>query len=312
MIRRLFSWATLWFRVGSRTEVAPKSLPFATRETRMERSPASISMTSCALKLLARRVTGCGVMHRGVAKIHKGPTLASVLTLTFALSAVAMAQSHSPTPELAIYDVDHLNAYTARVGWRVVYNVGTSTIVCRGEGSAIFLGGSHFITAAHVVDRSPPRNECAAAGKVNPFVEFGSTTMEAKIIAIQQSDEELGSIFYPDGMDLALLEVDARMMQPELRSEAPHRLCESDIKVPSTEAKISTQYGVYTAKTLAHSTDYSRMDFIAKLGDSGGGVFDKSRYCLMGIVSSGTVNSSNYVPTEIIRRFLDKAATVVR
>jgi hypothetical protein len=54
------------------------------------------------------------------------------------------------------------------------------------------------------------------------------------------------------------------------------------------------------------------MEFIAKRGDSGGGVFDKSRYCLLGIVNSFTMNSSNYVPTEITRRFLDKAATVVR
>ncbi|HEV2547478.1 MAG TPA: hypothetical protein VGU20_09080 [Stellaceae bacterium] len=127
------------------------------------------------------------------------------------------AASAQPPAQIdnAIYDVNRLNGYTARVAWRIVYNVENSTSVCRGEGSAIFLGGSLFLTAAHVIDQHPKSNDCAAAGKVNPLVEFGSTTMEAKIIAIPQWYEEFDSIFYPEGMDLALLQVDKRMMQPE-------------------------------------------------------------------------------------------------
>ena len=168
--------------------------------------------------------------------------------------------------------------------------------------------GSLFLTAAHVVDQSPKRNECAAAGKVNPFVEFGSTTMEAKIIALQHWDDELGSTFYADGMDLALLKVDKRMMQPELRSEVYHRVCESDLNAPSTAVKVSTEYGVYDAMTLPSQTHYSRLDFAAKHGDSGGGVFDEGRYCLLGIISSGSVNNgSNYVSTQTVRRFLDQS-----
>jgi len=222
------------------------------------------------------------------------------------LPVVAIAQSPALSDD-AIYDISRLNGYTARVGWRIVYNVENSTAVCRGEGSAIFLGGGLFLTAAHVVDQNPKKNECAPAGKVNPFVEFGSTTMEAKIIALQQWDEDLGSIFYADGMDLALLEVDKRMMQPELRSEVYHRVCESDLNAPGTEVKVSTEYGVYDAKTLPSQTLYSRLDFAGKHGDSGGGVFDERRYCLLGIVSSGGHSGSNYVTTQVVRRFLEQS-----
>ena len=247
--------------------------------------------------------------HGGVVMKRLGAVRRTIVTAALAvggLPAVAIAQPPARSND-AIYDINRLNGYTARVGWRIVYNVENSTAVCRGEGSAIFLGGSLFLTAAHVVDQNPKKNECAAAGKVNPFVEFGSTTMEAKIIAIQQWDEELGSIFYADGMDLGLLEVDKRMMQPELRSEAYHRVCESDLNAPGTEVKVSTEYGVYDAMTLPGQSIYSRLDFAAKHGDSGGGVFDERRYCLLVIISSGGHSGSTYVTTQVVRRFLDQS-----
>jgi Trypsin-like peptidase domain len=218
------------------------------------------------------------------------------------------AQTRSASTGAALYDVDHLNAYTASIGWKLVRVDGNTTTVCRGEGSAIFLGSDLFITAAHVVDQNPFSDECADAGMTDPIIEFGTTELPAKILAIQPWDSE-GGLTYADGMDLALVEVDSRMMQPELRTDSPHRLCESDLTEQGVEVAVSTKYGTYSSKTELSTTElYSRIDFPAKRGDSGGGVFDKTRYCLLGIISSGGSRGANYVTTAVVRRFLDQFA----
>jgi hypothetical protein len=90
-----------------------------------------------------------------------------------------------------------------------------------------------------VADLSKPRPELQKIGRLKKATEW------AKVVAIRQWDEEFDSIIYPDGMDRALLQVENRMMQPEPRSEAYSRVCESDLNVPGTEVKVSTQYGVY-------------------------------------------------------------------
>jgi hypothetical protein len=59
--------------------------------------------------------------------------------------------------------------------------------------------------------------------------------------------------------------------------------------------------------TLASETLYSRLDFVAKHGDSGGGVFDQNRYCLLGIISSGGFRGASYVNTQTVQRFLDQS-----
>jgi Trypsin-like peptidase domain len=233
------------------------------------------------------------------------PIAISCLLATVLLSSGAIAQARSSTGA-ALYDVDHLNAYTASIRWQMVRKEGNTTTVCRGEGSAIFLGGGLFLTAAHVVDQNPSSNECADAGMTDPVVEFGSTELPGKTLAIQPWDEEDG-LAYPEGMDLALVEVDSRMMQPELRTEAPHRLCESNLTEEGVEIAVSTKYGTYAAKTQPSTGGlYSRIDFPGKPGDSGGGVFDKTRFCLLGIISSGGFQGSNYVATGVVRRFLDR------
>jgi hypothetical protein len=119
------------------------------------------------------------------------PIAISSLLATAPLSSGAIAQGRSSTGA-ALYDVDHLNACTASVGWRVVRHAGTTTTVCRGEGSAIFLGGNLFLTAAHVVDQNPFSDDCADAGMSDPVIEFGTTELPAKTLAIQPWDNEDG------------------------------------------------------------------------------------------------------------------------
>lgn len=222
-----------------------------------------------------------------------------------AAGASAEAQALSLSTGAALYDVDHLNAYTARIEWQSVYRDGNATFVCRGEGSAIFLGRNRFLTAAHVIDQNPFTDECAKAGIAAPVIEFGTTKLPARTLAVQPWEDE-GGLAYADGVDLALVEVDGRMIQPELRTGSAHRLCAADLTEAGTEVTVSTVSGTYAARTQVSASLYSRVDFPAKRGDSGGGVFDKQRYCLLGIISSGGVAGANYVTTEVVRRFLDR------
>src|SRR5262245_30281955 len=77
-------------------------------------------------------------------------------------------QTTSPSP--ALYDIDGLGDYAAQVSWRFVRNDGNKTWLCRGEGTAIFLGEGRFLTAAHVIDQNPLTDDCAEFGTTDPTI----------------------------------------------------------------------------------------------------------------------------------------------
>jgi hypothetical protein len=223
---------------------------------------------------------------------------AMVLTAT---PAAAEGPNSALAP--ALYDTDRLSDYAAQVSWRFVHNEGNRTWVCRGVGSAIFLGGNRFLTAAHVVDQNPFTDDCADYGIADPVIEFGTTQLAGRVVKVAPWDDRNGLV-YPGGMDLALIAVDARMIPVALRSAAPLALCDSE--PPAAMAvRVATEYGVGSATTRLRVTElFARIDFLAKRGDSGGGVFDPVRRCLIGIISSGGREGANYVPSAAIRVFL--------
>jgi len=225
--------------------------------------------------------------------------------------AAAAAEAPPAAPVPALYDTDRLNDYAAQVSWRFVRNEGNRTWVCRGVGSAIFLGGNRFLTAAHVVDQNPFTDDCADYGIADPVVEFGAAQLGGRVVKATPWDDRDGLV-YPGGVDLALIEVDARMIPVALRSAAPLALCDSE-PPPAAEIQVATEYGVSAATTRPGTTEhFARIDFLAKRGDSGGGVFDPKRRCLIGIISSGGTQGTNYVPNDAIRRFLaDRDAAVL-
>lgn len=201
------------------------------------------------------------------------------------------------------YDVGRLNDYAAQVSWRLVHNEGNRTWVCRGEGSAVFLGGNRFLTAAHVIDQNPFTDECAKFGSADPVVEFGSAQLQAKVSRCTPWVDE-GGLTYRDGMDLALVEVDERMIPVDLRSSAALAICDSD-PPSSAHVQVATEYGVHSANTQIRTNDeFARIDLPGRRGYSGGGVFDPERRCLAGIVSNGGPNGTNYVSSEAVRRFV--------
>jgi hypothetical protein len=202
------------------------------------------------------------------------------------------------------YDLTRLDSYIARVEWRVVHNESNSTQICSDAGSAIFIGGNLFLSAAHVVDQNPLTNECAAFGAVDPTIEFGDTKLHAKVRAVTQWTDN-GGLYYPEGADLALLEVDARMMPLALRAPGPLSVCESDLDSNGAAARIGTQYGDFSSVTAPRANDeFARISFAARPGHSGAGIFDPQRGCLVGILSNGGVNGTNYVSNDNLRAFL--------
>jgi trypsin-like peptidase len=204
----------------------------------------------------------------------------------------------------ASYDLARLNSYIARVEWRIVHHEAHSTQICGDAGSATFLGGNLFLSAAHVVDENPLTNPCAAFGEADPIIEFGGAELRAKVVAATHWTDN-GGLYYPAGADLALLEVDAQMMPLALRVAGFLAVCESDLSPGGAETRIGTQYGDFSSVTARRvNDDFARVSFAARPGHSGAGVFDPGRGCLLGILSNGGVNGANYVSNANLRAFL--------
>jgi Trypsin-like peptidase domain len=232
------------------------------------------------------------------------PAAACVPVMVSVIAAVAAtAQSLPPRTAPTADGDDDLRAYAGHASWRLVYNEGNRTWVCRGEGSAMFLGGNRFLTAAHVTDQDPFTNDCADFGRADPVVEVGSTTLRARVVKSTSWVDD-GGLTYPGGVDLALVEVEARMMPVERRSTPSLGLCDGDLPADA-DVQVVTEYGVFAAKTQPRVNDeFARIDLAGTRGNSGGGVVDPARRCLVGIVSNGGLEGTNVVSSETIRRFL--------
>jgi len=86
-------------------------------------------------------------------------------------------------------------------------------------------------------------------------------------------------------------------------------LCPEEIS-PGSNVELSTEYGLRRGQARAAAIpNYKRTDVATIPGDSGGGVFDRERGCLAGIVSSGGQERTNYVPARILRAMLDQLSS---
>lgn len=231
--------------------------------------------------------------------------IGAALIVFAAAGAVAQSPHPSASPAPVPYDVDHLGAYAAQVSWRLVHRDGNRTWICNSAGSAVFLGGNRFLTAAHLVDQNPFTDDCAKFGTADLVVRFGSAELHGRLVGATRWTDE-GGLSYGGGADLALIQVDARMIPVEVRQAAPLAFCPSDVS-PGAAVRVATQYGVYATTTAPRVNDeFARIDLASRHGFSGAGVFDPARRCLIGILSSGDINGANYVANDVTRRFLDK------
>ena len=173
-------------------------------------------------------------------------------------------------------------------------------------GKGIYLGKGLVITAAHVV---------GWASRTNPSVQIGGLDLPAKAI-------KEGSHLW--GVDLTLLSVDEQKLPVSLRMRRMP-LCE---KPPWTGEPVIVAVPEGTARSRIMSPQLLPRDVrrrfptvisdVATTGNSGSGVFDAGRKCLLGIMSrkiSVHPNSADggneekdiakyFVPASAIRAFI--------
>lgn len=164
------------------------------------------------------------------------------------------------------------------------------------HGSGVFIGGGLILTAAHVV-------------KLNPADQTATVIMDgwqtgAKISAIAA-----------DGLDLALLKMDPSEISRQRQGLAPVQLCTAPT-VANQPVIVAAQGSVSLSKTVgapirspALTGDWT--DILAtgySHGASGGGVFDASSGCLIGIIiieaTAPGIELTEFVPAAKIAPFL--------
>jgi S1-C subfamily serine protease len=171
-------------------------------------------------------------------------------------------------------------------------------------GSGIYLGDGLVITAAHVVN---------PASVTKPTVLFDN--LELPTTVVKEGDYE--------DIDLALLSVDENRLPFNLRVRRMS-LCENQ---PSVGERVIVAVAESTANSHVISPDFLSEDLrnkfstligdVASTGNSGSGVFDANRRCLLGIMSrkiSGRLTSDPqgepkdlakyFVPASTIRSFI--------
>ncbi|WP_294541481.1 serine protease [uncultured Rhodoblastus sp.] len=140
-------------------------------------------------------------------------------------------------------------------------------------GFGIYLGDGLVLTAAHVVGH-PTQGD--------PSVEIAGQTLEAKIV--REGEFEL--------VDLTLLRIDSSQLPPSLALRLMP-LCAAAPRVGqpvvvATPEALSTSH-ILSPKALPpefHSTRFDTLIAdVATTGNSGSGVFDPAKNCLMGIMS---------------------------
>ena len=181
-----------------------------------------------------------------------------------------------------------------------------------GPGYGIYLGKGLFITAAHVAGHTWwTRPKVAIHGK-----EYPTTVVKAGSLA---------------GTDLTLLSVNEELLPVPLRLRR-NPLCDG-LPIPGTEVVTVVPEGIARSHIIdpklipygARRFNTAIVD-VAKTGNSGSGVFDVQRKCLMGIMSrkiSQTITLSQgpgprkqtrdiakyFVPSTEIRDFIPPGVT---
>ena len=150
-------------------------------------------------------------------------------------------------------------------------NVHRTPMQTWGPGYGIYLGGGLFITAAHVVGRAwMTRPKIAIAGKEYPtrVVKEGSF----------------------EGTDLTLLSIEESLLPMRLRLRK-NSLCK-DPPWPGEQVVTVVPEGVVRSHIIAPGrlpADVRKFSTViadvARTGNSGSGVFDAQKRCLLGIMS---------------------------
>ena len=154
-----------------------------------------------------------------------------------------------------------------------VYAVHISrTLLHRWSGNGVYLGGGIAITAAHVV---------ASAIRSKPRVEIAGTNLPAEILR----EGDLNDV------DLTLLSIDERQLPVSLGLRRMP-LCQNSLWV-SEPVIVATPEGVARSYIMSPRLLppgvpvklQTIIPYLPETGNSGSGVFDANKKCLLGIIS---------------------------
>ncbi len=196
-------------------------------------------------------------------------------------------------PSMAAASDDELLVYAV--------NIHQTPMQTWGPGYGIYLGRGLFITAAHVAGRS---------WWTRPKVAIRGHEYPTRVV-------KEGSF---EDVDLALLAVSEELLPVALRLRR-NPLCEGP-PIPGTEVVTVVPEGTARSLIIAPGLippDVRRFSTaivdVAKTGNSGSGVFDVQRKCLMGIMSrkitlSPVRNRGGHAPGRDIAKFFVPSTTI--
>jgi hypothetical protein len=182
---------------------------------------------------------------------------------------------------------------------------------CEALGAAVHLGQGRFVTAAHVVDGTPARLRGCVPGPVTPLVVFAGNATPARLLRAGRGDvgPEVG-LRYLGGRDLALI-------QAGPRAEAGAEVCAADAATGQAVV-VTTPWRTVRAQVLGSMREspaayggYAEIGIRLEPGESGAGVFDAARGCLLGLVShrdDATPERTRVVLASALRGFLAEQA----
>jgi S1-C subfamily serine protease len=212
--------------------------------------------------------------------------LSLILLVGASLVAASLLEIANSAPARAATDDDFLRLYAVNIN---------RTPKQSWPGYGVYLGRGVVITAAHVVGN---------AALTKPTVVIAGQNLEAKVIKEGEFDK----------VDLTLLSIDAKRLPVSLQMrlmpicQGPPRVGQ-DVVVAIPEA---TAHSHIMSAQLLPPDIRERFDTVisdvASTGNSGSGVFDAARQCLMGVMSRKIQQSIlNWSDGPPVRRLVDLA-----
>lgn len=184
---------------------------------------------------------------------------------------------------------------------------------CQATGAAVHLGGAAFVTVSHLVDGTQPMLRRCEVGAVSPRLAWQGQEGPAVVQRTGLAEVEPGvGLRYIGGQDIALLR------RQGIRAGAPGaRLCPAD-PVPGQPVLVATGQRVEASHILGMMLEVTRayggyveLPLVLEPGESGGGVFDATSGCLLGLVSHREAvageERTRIVSTAVLRRFVAQA-----
>ena len=164
-------------------------------------------------------------------------------------------------------------------------------------GTGVYLGNGLVLTAGHV----------AGSFIHTVRVEIAGEDLATNVIKRGRFSES------PDDVDLALLEIDEAKLPVWLRLRRMP-ICHRT-PLPGEQVVVATPHGIAASHIIAPSALPKTLNSkfataiadVAKVGNSGSGVFDPSRGCLMGIISAKITTTRIYSRGPIKRQPVDIA-----